>query len=124
MAVVLASRRRNASACMRSGKRMGKESVCILTMSHSCGAGCCVCFLEHVPGTLQKCLLFARAPAIESTGKGRNDGQQIFGQFVVTRLLFVRMQDRERNSIPCKQGWQIEDPKPRQAHDARDENYC
>src|SRR5258708_39186467 len=113
MAVVLASRRRNASACMRSGKRMGKESVCILTMSRACGAACCVCFLEHVPGTLQQRLLFARAPAIEATGKGSNDGQQIFGQFLVRRLLFIRMQDRERDSIPCKQGLQIREPKAR-----------
>src|SRR5260221_7277308 len=113
MAAVLASRRRNASACMRSGKRMGKESVCILTMSHSCGAVRCVCVLEHVPGTLQKRLLFARAQAVEATGKGSNNRQQIFGQFLVRCLLFTRMQDRERDSIPCKQGLQVREPKAR-----------
>src|SRR5258708_28245011 len=31
----LASKRRSASACIASGKRMGNESVCVLAMLHS-----------------------------------------------------------------------------------------
>src|SRR5260370_14259603 len=40
MASRLASKRRSASACIASGKRMGNESVCVLAMLHSSSSEC------------------------------------------------------------------------------------
>src|SRR5258708_16178340 len=116
MALLLASSSRSASACMASGKRMGKESVCVLATS------LLLCRKRLLCAGYER-LLFARAHAIQATSKGCNRRYQIFGQFLFRRLLLIRVQHRQSDAISRKQGLQVRESKAREPVGARDADF-
>src|SRR5215472_14940323 len=87
-----ASSRRSASACISSGKRMGNESVCVFAMS-------LLRVSEDLFGALDQRALFARAHSMQSTGKRRDNRQQVFRQFLLGRLVLVRVESGQGHSI-------------------------
>src|SRR5215469_2060065 len=83
----LASSNRSASGCMKSGKRMGKESICVLAM----------CFLkrrsQHLFGAGQERLLLVGSHAVQSTRKRSEEGEQITSKVGFWSFCLIRLQD-------------------------------